>query len=419
MRRALCPVRRAPCPGPCALCQEIGYRPSEMAGRKGIMTVPFVDLRAQYESIREEIQAGIERVLTNTAFILGPEVQAFEEEFAAYCGAAHCVALNSGTSALHLALLACGVGPGDEVITVPNTYVATVEAICYTGARPVFVDVDPETYNLAVDRVEAAITERTKVLLPVHLYGQPAEMEPLMDMAHRHGLTVVEDCAQAHGAELKCGLRSVGCGDGNPRSEIRRRVGTFGRVGCFSFYPGKNLGAYGEAGAVVTNDGEVADRIRALRDHGQKGKHRHVLVGYNYRMEGLQGAVLRAKLPHLEAWTEARRAVARRYNERLKGTSVVTPAERENVRHVYHLYVVRSKERDALQDHLNARGVATGLHYPTPIHLQEGYRFLRYREGAFPVAEQAAKEILSLPMYAELTEAQVEYVAQCIHEFRA
>jgi dTDP-4-amino-4,6-dideoxygalactose transaminase len=361
--------------------------------------IPLVDLKAQYHCIKDEIDAAITRVLESSQFVLGDEVAAFEEEFAAYCGARYGIAVNSGTSALHLALLAAGIGPGDEVITVPFTFVATVAAICYTGARPVFVDIEPRSYTMDVSQLEGTITEQAKAILPVHLYGQPADMDPILEIARRYGLVVIEDAAQAHGAEYK------GC-----------RVGGIGELGCFSFYPSKNLGAYGEGGMVVTNNPEYARIIRMLRDWGQEHKYYHVLKGYNYRMEGMQGAILRVKLRHLEAWTEARRAHAARYNELLTGSGVQTSTVMPYSRHVYYIYAVRMPQRDALQRALHAQGIQTGIHYPIPVHLQEAHADLGYQFGDFPCSEQVAGEVLSLPMYAEISDAQIETVSTAVRE---
>jgi dTDP-4-amino-4,6-dideoxygalactose transaminase len=352
-------------------------------------------LQAQYRSLREEIQAAISGVLESGQFTLGPEVSAFEEEFSAYCGARYGVAVNSGTSALHLALLAAGVGPGDEVITVPFTFVATVGAIGYTGARPVFVDIDPVSYTMDVTQIERAITARTKVLLPVHLYGQPADLDPILAIARRRGLIVIEDASQAHGAEY--------CG---------RRVGSLGDMGCFSFYPSKNLGACGEAGLVVTSNSEYARTLSMLRDWGQEQKYHYLVPGYNYRMAGLQGAILRVKLRHLDAWNEARRGHAAVYDELLSGTVRALPY----ARHVYHIYVVRSRNRDALRSALLARGIQTGIHYPAPVHLVEAWTDLGYGPGDFPGAECAAREVLSLPMYPELTPENLRYIAAAVAE---
>ncbi|MGC2450894.1 MAG: DegT/DnrJ/EryC1/StrS family aminotransferase [Candidatus Sulfotelmatobacter sp.] len=359
--------------------------------------VPYLDLKAQYRSIKPEIDAAISAVLESCQFVLGPEVAAFEQEFAAYCGAAECIALNSGTSALHLALLAGGIGPGDEVITTPFTFVASVAAVLYAGARPVLVDIDPRSFNIDPNKIEAAITTRTKALLPVHLYGQPADMDPVTQIARRRGLIVVEDAAQAHGARYK----------GRP-------VGSIGDMACFSFYPGKNLGAYGEGGAVTTSNLDYARNIRMLRDWGQDRKYHHLLRGYNYRMAGFQGAVLRVKLRHLEKWTEARRSLVRQYDELLAGCDLQTPGEMPWARHVYHVYTVRSKERDGLQVALNDNGIQTGIHYPVPVHLQPAYADLGYGPGAFPQAEAAAQQVLSLPLYPELSSQAVAQVADAV-----
>jgi dTDP-4-amino-4,6-dideoxygalactose transaminase/acetyltransferase-like isoleucine patch superfamily enzyme len=359
--------------------------------------VPFVDLKTQYRAIRGEIRGAIDRILDSGSYVLGEEVAAFEREFAAYSAAEFGVALNSGTSALHLALLAADIGPGDEVITVPFTFVATVAAILYAGAKPVLVDIDPRTFTLDVAQLERAIGPRTRAIMPVHLYGQPADMEPIQAIARRHGLVVIEDAAQAHGAEYK-----------------GQRAGRLGDLGCFSFYPGKNLGAYGEGGLVTTNNAEYARKIRMLRDWGQERKYRHVLKGYNYRMEGFQGAILRVKLRRLEEWTEARRAHASRYDELLAGSGVTTPIAMADRRHVYHVYAVRTNRREALQHDLQAAGIQSGIHYPIPVHLQPAYADLGYREGDFPESERAAAEVLSLPMYPELTVELQQRVVEAV-----
>ena len=359
--------------------------------------VPYLDLKAQYQSIKPEIDAAITRVLDSCQFVLGPEVAEFEKEFAAYCGSVECIALNSGTSALHLALLAAGIGPGHEVITVPFTFVASVSAVIYAGARPVLVDIDPRSFTMDPSAIEAAITPRTKAILPVHLYGQPADMDPIMEVARRHGLVVIEDAAQAHGAKYK----------GRP-------VGSIGDIACFSFYPTKNLGAYGEGGAVTTNNPQHADTIRKLRDWGQDRKYHHVLHGYNYRMEGLQGAILRVKLRHLEHWTEARRAHAAHYNALLADSGLVLPTEMLWAHHVYHAYTVRSDDRNALQEALQGEGIQTGVHYALPAHLQPAYADLGYGRGAFPRSESAAKQVLSLPLYPELSPQAIAEVAGAV-----
>jgi len=359
--------------------------------------IPFVDLKAQYASIKDEVNAAIAGVLESCQFTLGSEVAAFESEFAAYCHARHAIGVNTGTSALHLALLAAGVGPGDEVITVPFTFVATVAAIHYTGARTVFVDIDPRSFTMDVSQVQGAITKRTKAIIPVHLYGQPADMDPIREVANKNGLVVIEDACQAHGAEYK-----------------GRRAGSLGDMGCFSFYPGKNLGAYGEGGMVVTDNAEYTRKIRMLRDWGAEKKYQHVLKGYNYRMEGIQGAVLGVKLRHLEAWTHARRTAASRYDRLFTGSGVRTPEAMPYARHVYHIYAVRTPRRQAWQDALSQQGIQTGIHYPVPVHLLPGYADLGYRVGDFPHAEEAANQVLSLPMFAELTSSQCEQVAHAV-----
>jgi len=361
--------------------------------------IPFLDLKAQYASIEDEILPAVSRTLASTEYVLGKEVAAFEEEFSAYSGGRFGIGVNSGTSALHLALLAAGVGPGDEVITVSCTFVATVAAIDYTGARPVFVDVDPRTLNMDASRLEAVITERTKALLPVHLHGQPADLDAILDVARRHNLVVIEDAAQAHGAEYK-----------------GRRVGSIGDLGCFSFYPGKNLGACGEGGMVVTNNEDFAQRIRMLRDWGQEKKYHHVYKGFNYRMEGIQGAMLRVKLRHLDAWTEARRQNAAHYNALLADSGITIPVEAPYARHVYHVYGVRIPDRDAVQEALQAREIQTGIHYPIPVHMQKAYREFGFGGGDLPVTEKAAAELLSLPMFPELERSQVEEVCDAVRQ---
>ncbi len=362
--------------------------------------VPFVDLRAQYRAIKEEIDEAVERVINNAAFILGPEVERFEEEFAAYCGARFCVGVSNGTAAIQLALMASGLGAGDEVIVPANTFFATAEAVSTASATPVFVDADPLSYTIDPDKIEAAITEQTRAIIPVHLYGQAADLDPIFEIAERHNLLVIEDAAQAHGASYR-----------------ERRVGALGHAGCFSFYPGKNLGAYGEGGAVVTNDEEVARRVRALRDHGSERKYHHDTIGYNFRLEGIQGAVLSVKLKHLDDWNNLRRAHAARYNELLKDCDIVLPREMPYARHVYHLYVVQVEARDALQQHLAEAGIQTGIHYPVPIHLQPAYAAHELKEGAFPESEAQARRVLSLPMFPELTDEQISQVAEAIQSF--
>ena len=362
--------------------------------------IPFVDLKVQYASIKDEVNTAIQGILDSCQFTLGSEVAEFEKEFAAFSGAEIGIGVNTGTSALHLALLAADIGPGDEVITVPNTFVATVAAIRYTGATPVFVDIDPVSFNMDPDLVEAAITPRTRAILPVHLYGQPADMDPIVEIARKHDLVVIEDAAQAHAAEYK-----------------GRRVGSLGDMACFSFYPGKNLGAYGEGGMVVTDNAEYARKIRMYRDWGAEQKYHHVLKGYNYRLEGIQGAVLRVKLKYLEGWTEGRRAAASRYDDLLAGSDYSTPVALPDNRHVYHVYAIRTSNRAAVQEHLQAQGVQSNIHYPIPVHLMAAHEDLGYVRGQFPHAEAAADEVLSLPMFPELTEAQTAGVADALLSF--
>lgn len=359
--------------------------------------VPFIDLKAEYRAIAPEIRAAVDRVLDDASYILGPSVAAFEADFAQVCGTRHCVALNSGTSALHLALLSLGVAPGDEVIMPAMTFVATAAAIEYCGARPVLVDVEPAGYTLDPAGLEAAIGPRTKAIVPVHLYGRPAEMDAILAIAARHGLPVVEDAAQAHGASYR----------GRP-------AGGLGRIGCFSFYPSKNLGAFGEGGAAVTDDDDLAATMRSLRDWGQAGKYNHVRKGFNYRMDGLQGAVLGVKLKHLPAWTEARQRAARAYDAALAGLPLTRPEVGNERSHVYHVYPVLLRERERVQRALSEVGIQTGIHYPTPVHLLPSHADLGYAAGAFPVAERIGREELSLPMFPGLTDAQVAEVAAAL-----
>ncbi|HZY86051.1 MAG TPA: DegT/DnrJ/EryC1/StrS family aminotransferase [Gemmataceae bacterium] len=373
--------------------------PAPAAPAAPALSVPMLDLRAQYVRIREELLRAVQEVADSTTYVLGPKVAEFERAFAAYVGARHCVGVNSGTSALHLALLGAGVGPGDEVITVPMTFIATSWAVSYVGATPVYVDVDAETYTMDVAQVERRLTPRTKAILPVHLYGQPADLAPLLEVSRRHGVPLIEDGAQAHGAEYR-----------------GRRAGTFGLAGCFSFYPGKNLGALGEGGAVVTDDDRVAARLRALRDHAQAQRYHHEEVGFNYRMDALQGAVLGVKLKHLDRWTEARRFLADRYRKHLAGLPLRLPAERPGGRHVWHLFVALHPERDRLRRELEARGVQTGLHYPIPLHLQKAYAHLGHREGDFPVAERVGRECLTLPLFPEMTVRQQDAVIAALRD---
>ncbi len=363
------------------------------------MKVPFVDLQAQYAAIGPDVEEAIRGVLERADFILGSEVAGFEEDFARYVGVRHAVGVGSGLAALELALRAHDLGPGDEVITAANTFIATILAIMAVGARPVLADVDPATYNLDPGRLEAAITSRTRAILPVHLYGQPADMGPILAVARRHHLLVIEDAAQAHGASY----------DG-------KRAGAWGDIAAFSFYPAKNLGAYGDGGLVATNDADTAEKIRRLRNYGERTKYHHVIRGTNSRLDTLQAAVLRLKLRHLDEWNAARREHAAAYHSLLKGLPVLRPETHPKAVHVFHLYVVQVENRDAVQESLRANGIATGIHYPIPAHLQEACANLGYRQGQFPVTERAATRILSLPMYAELEPAQQEQVASALQQ---
>ncbi len=364
------------------------------------MKVPFLDLEAHHLPMREEIGAAIQEVIESNAFAGGPYVARFEEEFAAYCESEHAIGVGSGTEALWLSLLALGIGPGDEVITVPSTFMATAEAITYCGAKPVFVDVDERTCTMAPSALRGAITPRTRALIPVHLFGQPADMDPILEVAREHGLFVVEDACQAHGAKYK-----------------GRKAGSLGDAGCFSFYPGKNLGAFGDAGAVVTNNRELREKLRTLRDHGQMQKYHHTMIGWNSRMDGIQAAVLRVKLRSLDAANARRRAHATHYNRLFQEMeNVRVPLEARYAQHVYHVYAIRVSDRNELMDSLAAKGIGVGIHYPVPIHLQEAYRGLGYSRGAFPVAERCAEELISLPMFPELTSAQVERVVEAVKE---
>ena len=367
------------------------------------MKVPFLDLKPQYRRIEAALKPRLEEIMAAGAFIGGPEVEAFEAEFAAFCETKYCVGVSSGTDALRFALLACGIGPGDEVITVPHTFIATTEAITQAGARPVFVDVDPATSTLDPGRLEEAITPRTRAVIPVHLYGRPADMAPILEIAGRRNLLVIEDACQAHGARYR-----------------GKRAGSMGKAGCFSFYPGKNLGAFGDAGALVTDDPEIARRARMLREHGQSRKYYHDTEGYTGRLDALQAAVLRLKLAFLEEGNRARRENARRYDERLAdipGLSVIPDGD-QDVEPVYHLYVVFVDDREGLQEHLSRSGVGTGLHYPLPLHLQRAYAGMGHRRGDFPVSEHLADRLLSLPMYPELSPAEIESVVSCIRSFQ-
>lgn len=359
--------------------------------------VPLVDLQAQYASVKDEVQAAVSAVLECGQFILGPQVQAFEEEFGAYCGTACAVGVSSGTSALQLALLAAGIKPGDEVIAPAFTFVATVAAIELAGARPVLVDVEPATLTIDAERIEPAITRRTRAIIPVQLYGQTADMGPILEIARRRRLLVIEDAAQAHGAEYR-----------------GRRAGSIGDLGCFSFYPGKNLGAAGDGGAVTTGSAIYAERLRKLRDWGAEDKYVHQVKGFNARLDEIQAAILRVKLRRLDAWNRRRWQHAHAYAAALAGTRVTTPVERRDSSHVYHLYSVRVPERDRVRSELHAAGIRAGIHYPIPVHLQPAYSNLGHRPGDFPVAEQAADEVLSLPVYPELTSNAMERVVRTL-----
>lgn len=369
---------------------------------QGVEVIPLVDLKAQYRAIKAEVDAAISRVIQNADFILGSDVEAFEAEYAAYCEAEHVVALDSGLSALELGMRALGIGPGDEVITPVHSFIASSSAISFTGATPVWVDADPVTYNIDTRQVEAAITERTKAIMPVHLYGQPADMDRIMEIARRHHLNVVEDACQAHGARYK-----------------GRRVGSIGDIAAFSFYPGKNLGAYGDAGALVTNNREISETVRSMRNYGQRKKYDHQFLAWNRRMDTLQAGVLRAKLPHLDAWNQARRRHASIYDELLADASVDRPRVAPDREHVYHLYVIQGGARDALLQQLADAGIHGGIHYPIPIHLQAAYRSRGMGSGSFPVSEAMAPRLLSLPMYPELREDQLRRIADVVSRFEA
>jgi dTDP-4-amino-4,6-dideoxygalactose transaminase len=364
-----------------------------------IATVPMMDLRGQYSQIRDELLRAMKEVADSTTYVLGPKVSEFERTFADYVGAKHCVGVNSGTSALHLALICADVGRWDEVITVPMTFIATSWAVSYVGARPVFVDVDSKTYTMDPAQVERRITPRTRAILPVHLYGQTADLEPLLDISRRRGIPLIEDAAQAHGAEYR-----------------GKRAGTFGLAGCYSFYPGKNLGALGEGGAVVTDDDDVAARTRALRDHGQSRRYHHDELGFNYRMDALQGAVLGLKLKYLDRWTEARSRLADRYRTLLRDLPLQLPEVAPANHHAWHLFVVLHSERDQLRCELESRGVQTGMHYPIPLHLQKAYRHLGHREGEFPIAERIGRDCLTLPLFPEMTIQQQDAVVGALED---
>ena len=364
------------------------------------MNIPFVDLKRQYRSISKEIDIAIHDVLQNGWYILGDNVAAFEEEFAQYCNAKYAIGVASGTDALTLSIGALEIGEGDEIITVPNTFIATIDAIYRNGAKPVFVDINPETYNIDVNKIEEKITDKTKAIMPVHLCGQPADMDIIVKIAKKYNLKIIEDGCQAHGAEYN-----------------GTKVGALGDVGCFSFYPGKNLGAYGDGGIVVTDNFEIAEKIRILRNYGQKIKYHHDLVGYNSRLDEIQAAVLRVKLKYLDEWNELRRLHSEEYAELLDGISgIALPLSEENVKHVYHLYVIQCENRDQIQEKLLSKGISTGIHYPVPIHLQKAYTELGYCKGDYPITEEYAQKILSLPMFPELTHDEIRYISNQIKE---
>ena len=360
-------------------------------------SVPYIDLQTEYHALRSEVLTALEKICDSAMFVQGPATSDFEAKFAIYCGVDHCVSLNSGTSALHLALRCLDVGPGDEVITVSMTFIATAWAISYVGATPVFVDIDPVRRTLCPDKLEAAITPRTKAIIPVHLYGMPAEMDRIMEIADRHGLRVIEDAAQAHGARYR-----------------GTRVGQFGQVACFSFYPSKNLGAYGEGGALITNDASVAQRARSLRDHAQSQKYLHDEIGFNYRMDGFQGAVLSIKLKHLDEWNTSRIDCARQYTELLKDSSYKLPAHISDSECVWHCYVIETPERDRVRSALQEVGIQSAIHYPVPIHLQKPYAHLDYRSGDLPATEALCEHCLSLPIYPELSKEKISRVASVL-----
>ena len=365
------------------------------------MKVDVFSLKEQYENIKDEIKGPMEKVMTSGGFILGEDVKLFEQEFPDYCGVKHGVGVNSGTDALFLACLACGIGKGDEVIVMPYTYIATALGISMAGARPVFVDIEEKTYNIDVSKIEKAITEKTKAILPVHLYGHPVDMDPLMEIAKKHNLKVIEDCAQAHGALYK-----------------DKKVGSFGDVACFSFYPTKNLGTFGDGGMVVTNSEEIKERLLLLRDYGRKGRYEHILKGYNSRLDTLQAAILRVKLKHLDEWNEKRRKNAHLYAKLFKENNIdlVLPNESDYAKHVYHLYPVRVKDRKSVMEKLAEKGIRTLMHYPIPIHLQDAYKDLGHKKGDFLISEKCCEEILSLPMYPELPEEEIKYVVASFRE---
>jgi len=373
------------------------------------MAIPFVDLNTQYKEIRRELKGTLERVFNQGDFILGEEVRLFEKEFAKYCGTRFAVGVNSGTDALFLGLLSLGIGRGDEVIVPTFTFIATALAVSFTGARPVFCDIDEGTYNIDINKIEKAITEKTKAIIPVHLYGQLADMKPILKIAQKYNLRVIEDAAQAHGA----GYRTQVTSSQKPET---RKVGSLGDIGCFSFYPTKNLGAFGDGGMVLTNDRKVYKRLLMLRDYGRISKYEHKIMGYNSRLDTIQAAILRIKLRYLDRWNRLRREKARLYSELLKGIDVIIPKEKDYGIHVYHIYAIRIKNRDRVIKKLNERGIKALIHYPKPLHLQRVYKNLGYKRGDFPIAERVAKEVISLPIYPNLKEEQIGYTVKSIKE---
>jgi dTDP-4-amino-4,6-dideoxygalactose transaminase len=362
--------------------------------------IPLVDLKAGFGPIRDEVIKAIESVFSAMNLYIGPNIQALEKEFALYCGTKYAIGVGSGTEAIHLALLSAGIGKGDEVIVSPNTFFATVEAISYTGAVPVFVDIDPVTYTIDTSLIEKKINSRTKAVIPVHMYGQAADMAPIMKLSEKYGIKIIEDACQAHGAEHK-----------------NKKCGSIGDAGCFSFYFTKNLGGYGEGGMVVTNNHDIAEKVRLFRNHGHKSKYEHSVIGHNNRLDEIQAAILRIKLKHLDNYNEKRREIAKKYNALLKNMPLSLPKEADNRKHVYHLYVVRTPQRDELQEYLNERGISTGIHYKVPIHLQEACKQYNYKQGDIPQVEKACKEILSLPIYPELKDGDIKYITDAIKGF--
>lgn len=361
--------------------------------------IDLIDLKKQYLAIKNEIDKAIQKVVENTSFILGKEVSDFEKNFSNYCNTKYCIGVSSGTDALYLSMKALGIGPGDEVITTANTFIGTVLAISHCGAKPILVDCSESDYNIDVNKIESSITEKTKAILPVHLYGQPADMDSILELAEKYNLDIIEDACQAHGAEYR-----------------KKRVGGIGRIGCFSFYPTKNLGSYGDGGAITTNDPDLAEKIKLLRNSGQKIKYNSIIKGYNCRLDSLQAAILNVKLKYLDKWNEQRRKNAKLYNELLeKDNNTITPYERNEVKHVYHLYVIRTKMRDKLMENLKLKGISTRVYYPIPIHLQQAYKDLGYSKGSFPVTEEYSNSVLALPIFPELKKEEIKYIANIIN----